>query len=172
MHVGLITIGRLAREAGVTPRAVRHYERLGLISAPVRTEARYRLFDSDSVARLKFIAQCRSLGFSLPAVADLLQLLEDPDRTCAEVAALTRGHLDLVDAKINDLAEMRRILVRELARCSRGRNPDCPILAFISPEARSNDRKVRGHGRHSASSIRQHPPLSSSSRTPLGKKNT
>jgi len=130
-----MTIGRLAGEARVTPRAVRHYERLGLIKAPIRTEANYRLFDSDSVARLKFIAKCRSLGFSIPEVRELLRITEDPDHTCAQVMGLTRRHLELVDAKIKDLAEMRRVLARNLVRCTGEEIPECPVLDFLQQPA-------------------------------------
>ncbi len=135
MYAGLITIGRLARKAGVTPRAVRHYESLGLIGASIRTEANYRLFDSDSVARLRFIAKCRSLGFSIPEVSDLLRITEDPDHTCAQVADLTREHLDLVDSKIKDLGEMRRTLARNLACCTGEEAPDCAVLEFLQKPA-------------------------------------
>lgn len=135
MHANLVTIGQLARKAGVTPRAVRHYERLGLIKAPVRTEANYRLFDSDSVARLKFIAKCRSLGFSIPEIRHLISIMEDPDHTCAQVADLTREHLDLVDSKMKDLAEMRRTLARNLACCTGKEVPDCPVLEFLQKPA-------------------------------------
>lgn len=131
MIPGLITIGQLARQAGVTPRAVRHYERLGLIKAPIRTDANYRLFDADSIARLRFIAKCRFLGFSIPEVSELLQITEDPDHICAQVADLTRQHLDLVESKIKDLAEMRRTLARNLACCTGGEVPDCPVLEFL-----------------------------------------
>ena len=61
MHAKLITIGELARIARMTPRAIRHYERLGLIQVPTRTASNYRLFDSDSVERARFIAKSRSL---------------------------------------------------------------------------------------------------------------
>lgn len=135
MHAGLVTIGKLAGAAGVTPRAVRHYERLGLIEAPIRTDANYRLFDADSIARLRFIAKCRSLGFSIPEVSELLQITEDPDHTCAQVADLTRQHLDLVDSKIKDLTEMRRTLARNLARCTGREVPDCPVLEFLQEPA-------------------------------------
>ena len=110
MSMQLMTIGQLAGHTRVTPRAIRHYERLGLIEAPLRTDANYRLFDSDSVSRIKFIAKCRSLGFSLPEIADFLHIMEDPDHTCAQVVEVTRQHLDLIDAKLSDLAEMRRTL--------------------------------------------------------------
>jgi len=131
VHAGLMTIGQLAREAGVTPRAVRHYERLGLIKSPIRTDSNYRLFDSDSVARLRFIAKCRSLGFSIPEVKDLIHVMEDPDHTCAQVADLTRQHLDLVDSKIKDLAEMRRTLAQNLSCCTGKEVPDCAVLEYL-----------------------------------------
>ena len=127
----LMTIGQLAGHAKVTPRAIRHYERLGLIKAPIRTDANYRLFDSDSVSRIRFIAKCRSLGFSLPETADFLRIMEDPDHTCAQVVKITRQHLELVDTKIGDLAEMRRTLARNLARCTGAEVPDCPVLDFL-----------------------------------------
>ena len=64
MQVELMTIGQLSRETGVTPRAVRNYEHLGLVRAPIRTNANYRIFDRDSVARVRF-----SSGLSSPNVA-------------------------------------------------------------------------------------------------------
>ncbi|MEW5710168.1 MerR family transcriptional regulator [Pelomicrobium sp. G1] len=67
-----LTVGQLARKTGVTARAIRHSERLGLIKAAGRTGANYRVFGAGSVTRLNFIARCRSLGFSLPEVKDLL----------------------------------------------------------------------------------------------------
>ena len=144
MHAGLVTIGKLARAAGVTPRAVRHYERLGLIKAPTRTEGNYRLFDGDSIARLRFIATCRYLGFSIPEVGDLIGIMEDPAHTCAQVVDLTRQHLELIDAKIKDLVEMRRGLARNLACCTGKAVPECPVLAFLQESAsRSPDPGAR-----------------------------
>ena len=135
MSVAMKTIGQLARETGVTPRAVRHYERLGLIRAPIRTDANYRVFDSDSVARVGFIAKCRSLGFSIPEVGELLRAMDDPDHTCAQVEELTRRHLDLVESKIKDLAEMRRALAGNLSRCTGMDVPDCAVLEFLTEPA-------------------------------------
>jgi MerR family transcriptional regulator, mercuric resistance operon regulatory protein len=131
MHMRLMTIGQLAGQAKVTPRAIRHYEHLGLINAPVRTDANYRLFDSDSVSRIKFISKCRALGLSLSEIANFLRILEDPDHTCAQVTKITRQHLDLVDSKISDLVEMRRTLALNLARCTGTEVPDCPVLDFL-----------------------------------------
>jgi len=131
----LITIGELARHTGATPRAIRHYERLGLIKTPVRTDANYRLFDGDSVARAKFIVKCRSLGFSIPKIAEYLQIMDDPDHTCSQVTELTQEHLDMVDAKIRHLAEMRQMLARNLACCTGKEVPECPVLDFLQESA-------------------------------------
>ena len=135
MHAKLITIGELAQKARMTPRAIRHYERLGLIQVPVRTDANYRLFDSDSVERAQFIAKCRSLGFSIAEIADLLRAMDDPEHTCAQVAELTQTHLELIDAKLQTLVEMRRTLAKTLSRCTGKDVPECAVLEFLNKSA-------------------------------------
>ena len=131
MSIQLITIGQLADKANVTTRAIRHYERLGLIEAPVRTDANYRLFDVDSISRLKFIVKCRSLGFSLAEIGDLLRITDDSTHTCAQVTELVRHHLKLVDTNIDDLANMRQTVAQNLARCSGKEDPECSLLDFL-----------------------------------------
>ncbi len=135
MHAKLITIGELARTARMTPRAIRHYERLGLIQVPTRTASNYRLFDSDSVERARFIAKSRSLGFSIAEVAGLLRAMDDPDHTCAQVAELAQAHLGLVDAKLQTLVEMRHTLARTLSRCTGKNVPECAVLDFLKKSA-------------------------------------
>lgn len=127
----LMTIGWLAKETKVTPRAIRHYERLGLVAVPIRTEGNYRLFDSDAAERVRFISKCRSLGFSIPEITDLLRIIDDPDGTCDQVAQLTRQHLDLIEAKIQTLGEMRRTLAKRLSRCNGSDDRECAVLDFL-----------------------------------------
>ena len=135
MHAKLKTIGQLARESKVTPRAIRYYERLGLLQAPLRSGSNYRLFDADSAARVLFVAKCRSLGFSIAEIADLLRIMDDPDHTCAQVAGLARHHLDLIDAKMQTLADMRGTLARSLSRCTGEDVPECAVLDFLKRSA-------------------------------------
>ncbi len=135
MHVQLMTIGQLAGKSRVTPRAIRHYEQVGLFQAPLRSDSNYRLFDSDSAERVRFISKCRSLGFSIAEIADLLRIMDDPDHTCAQVAEHTQHHLELIDSKIQTLAEMRRPLARNLSRCSGNEVLDCAVLNFLKEPA-------------------------------------
>lgn len=131
MAVTLMTIGQLARKSELTPRAIRYYERLGLIEPPMRTDANYRLFDSESAERLRFIAKCRSLGFSIAEISDLLRIMDDPGHTCAQVEQLTMSHLELVAAKLQQLMDVHRSLTKYLSRCTGQDIPECPVLDFL-----------------------------------------
>ncbi len=131
MHIRLMTIGQIAQKSKVTPRAIRHYERLRLIQAPLRSDSNYRLFDSDAAKRVRFISKCRSLGFSLAEIANLFRIIDDPDHTCAEVFELTQRHLDLIDAEMQTLADMRRTLAKYLSPCSAKKVQDCPMEDYL-----------------------------------------
>ena len=60
-----LTIGKIARQAGVGIETVRFYEKQGLLRELQRTEANYRLYPEEEVARLRFIKRAKELGFSL-----------------------------------------------------------------------------------------------------------
>ncbi len=71
----LLRIQEVAGETGLTPRAIRYYEELGLLAPAARSEGAYRLYDADDLERLRFIRGLRDdAGFSL---AEIGQLLED-----------------------------------------------------------------------------------------------
>lgn len=65
-------IGELARETGLTVRTLHHYDQLGLLSPPARTEGGHRCYASSDVRRLHRIVALRSLGISLEQVGTLL----------------------------------------------------------------------------------------------------
>ena len=131
MSPGMMTIGQLSHVSRVTPRAIRYYERLGLVPPPRRSESNYRLFDTSAVERLRFIATCRTLGFSIADIGDLLKVMDDPGHTCAQVAELTEHHVDLIDRKLRDLAEMRATLTEYLTHCTGRDVPECAMLDML-----------------------------------------
>jgi MerR family transcriptional regulator, repressor of the yfmOP operon len=68
-----LRIQEVASELGLTTRAIRYYEEIGLLK-PGRTEGAYRLFDLDDLERLRFIKGLRDdAGFSLAEIAALLE---------------------------------------------------------------------------------------------------
>lgn len=104
----LLRINEAASEVGLTPRAVRYYEELGLLKPAARSEGAYRLFDEDDLERLRFIRGLRDdAGFSL---AEIGRLLEDEE-------ARVRNRLRFRET--TDATERRSIVTDALARVDR-----------------------------------------------------
>lgn len=123
-----MNIGDAARACGVTAKMIRHYESIGLVPAPRRTDAGYRLYSEREVRVLQFIRRGRMLGFSLDQIRNLLALWEDKGRASADVRALAQTHIDELDRKIAEMAAMRRALVSLAASCHGDARSACPIL--------------------------------------------
>ncbi len=104
----LLRIQEVASELGLTPRSIRFYEELGLLTPAARSEGAYRLYDASDVERLRFIKELRDdAGFSL---AEIGQLLEDE-------AARVRSREAF--AHTVDSAERRALVTDSLERADR-----------------------------------------------------
>jgi MerR family Zn(II)-responsive transcriptional regulator of zntA len=112
----LLTIGELARHAGVTPDTLRYYERLGLLPPAPRTGAGYRLYDPAMAERLAFIGKAKALGLSLDEVREVLRVAADGTPPCEHVRAALSRRLGEVEARIAELEELRSTLARALRR--------------------------------------------------------
>ncbi len=133
--IGGLAIGALAERAGVTPEAVRYYEREGVIPPAARTGAgRYRTYGEADAERLRFVRRARDLGFSLGEVRELLALAAgERGRPCAEVNRIASAHLTTVDAKLAQLGALRAELARLVAACDRAAAlADCSLLGALS----------------------------------------
>jgi MerR family copper efflux transcriptional regulator len=129
---GLYNIGDASARTGVSAKMIRHYERIGLIPAPNRTFANYRLYGDSDLHRLRFIRRARTLGFSIKQIGTLLGLWSDPGRSSGEVKQLAQLHADELAQKIVELQAMQRTL-EDLARhCHGDHRPECPILEDLS----------------------------------------
>ena len=131
-----LTIGQVARQAGIGVETVRFYEREGLLQEPSRRASGYRQYPEDVVARLRFIRRAKELGFSLKEIKELLALRVDPTTTCWEVKEQAEAKITDIDGKIASLLRMKRALVKLTATC-RGQGPtsECPILDALDKEA-------------------------------------
>lgn len=127
-----MTIGQVARQAGIGVETVRFYEREGLLEQPARRLSGYRQFEPDAVARLRFIKQAQRLGFTLREIKELLALKLDPGGTRAEVRQRAIDKVADIDARIADLKRMKKALVPLIEACDgKGKLDGCPILAAI-----------------------------------------
>lgn len=68
----LLTVGDLARLAGVTVRTLHHYDEIGLLPASGRTPSGYRTYDDADVDRLRAIITYRELGLGLDEIAEAI----------------------------------------------------------------------------------------------------
>src|SRR5207248_10492963 len=83
--MGILSIGQVARRAGVGVETVRFYEREGLLEEPPRRASGYRQYSEQAVTRLHFINRAQKLGFSLKEISELLLLRDDVETCCYEV---------------------------------------------------------------------------------------
>ena len=98
-----LNIGEAARRAEVSAKMVRHYESLGLLPAVARTGAGYRQSSDKEVHTLRFIKRARSLGFSMPEIAQLLKLWQDKRRPSESVNLRHRQEPDLPASEAPDV---------------------------------------------------------------------
>ncbi|WP_181783052.1 MerR family transcriptional regulator [Pseudonocardia pini] len=120
-------IGELAERAGVSTRALRHYEELGLL--PARRAANgYRRYDG---ADLRAVAEIRTLvglGLSLEETRPFVECLRaghPSGGTCADSIAVYRSKLAEVDASLARLGAVRAELAEQLDAAVRERGPRC-----------------------------------------------
>jgi DNA-binding transcriptional MerR regulator len=111
----LLTIRDAASRLDVTPRTLKYYEELGLVT-PTRSEGRYRLYSEDDLERFARILRLRSLGFSLQSITEMLKRPMEPmeggrtgysPASMREIAAAIAEHIATVEARI---ATVRREL--------------------------------------------------------------
>jgi Hg(II)-responsive transcriptional regulator len=131
----VLTIGQLAKQAGVGVETIRFYEREGLLAEPERRPSGYRQYAPEVVRRVRFIRHAKELGFALKEVQELLELRVDPISTCADVRKHAHAKIADIEGRILALARMKAVLER-LARSCRGRGPtsECPILEVLDRE--------------------------------------
>jgi MerR family redox-sensitive transcriptional activator SoxR len=103
---GHLTIGAVAREAGVAATTLRYYEQIGLV-APAARIGGQRRYDESILARLEVIRLCKSAGFSLEEI-QLLFADDTPGRPVSR--ALAEAKLAEIDAQMESLARAREVI--------------------------------------------------------------
>jgi DNA-binding transcriptional MerR regulator len=129
-------IGVIASATGLTPDAIRYYERLGLVPKPTRTEGGFRLYGPDTVARIRFIKQAQKLGLELKEIRDLLRPANGRRREqCQHVRSMLATHLADVEARMRELQAYRDTLQTALDQCDRAlkmkETIPCPVVSDL-----------------------------------------
>ena len=107
-----VDIGEAARRVGVSPAALRLYERQGLLPRTTRSAAGYRQYSQEDLRRARMVRRARRAGLSLRKIAQLLSR----DDGHATLQRVLRAHLDHLERECTRIARLRRNLRRWLER--------------------------------------------------------
>lgn len=129
-----MTIGRLAKAAGVHVETIRYYQRIGLIPEPQKPQGGHRRYAPAVMERINFIRRAQQLGFSLEEVKKLLSYGDGRNRK--EVRQIAEAKYELLGSRVEQLNEMRRKLKRliDLSKDAGNTVPSPIIAALKEPE--------------------------------------
>jgi MerR family mercuric resistance operon transcriptional regulator len=131
-----MTIGDLAKVAGVNVETVRFYQRKRLMPEPERPVGSIRRYDRHDQSRLNFIKAAKRLGFSLDETAQLLQL--EDGASCAQARVMAQAKLAEVRLKLMDLHRMEAALSGLILLCGSAQgNVRCPLIAAMEGQPTS-----------------------------------
>ena len=126
-----VTIGELARAAGVPTSTIRYYERADLLRPGARSASNYRLYVAADLKRLRFIRAAQATGFTLEDITHLLR-----PASCHRVQKLIEDRLGQVEARMKELQHVRQVLRQAIAECreheATGR---CAVVGELSARA-------------------------------------
>lgn len=127
-----LTIGKVARLAGVGVETVRFYAREGLIPEPPRRQSGYRQYPEETIFRLLFIKRAKGLGFTLKEIKDLFSLRIDSASSCDAVRQQAEAKIAAIQDKVRTLRRMELALDNLVAACHKRRPTSrCPILEAL-----------------------------------------
>ncbi|MBI5937919.1 MAG: Hg(II)-responsive transcriptional regulator [Betaproteobacteria bacterium] len=125
-----MTIGGLAKAAGVNIETVRYYQRRGLLPEPERPLGGIRRYGGGDLSRLGFIKSAQRLGFSLEEIALLLKL--EDGTGCEDARVIAEKKLADVRGRIADLQRIEAVLDQMVRTChARQGSVSCPMIASL-----------------------------------------
>jgi MerR family redox-sensitive transcriptional activator SoxR len=120
-----LTIGEVARKAGVATSSIRYYESIDLLPAPARLHGQRR-YGTDVLGRLAFIGVAQSAGFKLAEIKDLVQGIDGADGMAGQMRSLSSRKLEEVEALLERTKAMKGWL--EVAKDCGCQTPDECVL--------------------------------------------
>ncbi|HWC11780.1 MAG TPA: MerR family transcriptional regulator [Acidimicrobiales bacterium] len=114
---GLLKVSEVGQRTGLTRKALRHYEALGLVEPAVRSPSGYRLYDDEALRRIELVNRAKMLGLSLHEAKEFLHVAEGCcGENHPELAALVERKLIETDERLTELRNLRRTLDAVLDR--------------------------------------------------------
>ena len=124
-------IGELAGQLGVTTKAIRFYERIGLLPDPPRTPSGYRSYEEADVDRLVFIKTAQRLGLTLDEIKEIIAFRDRGEQPCGYVADVLQRQVTDLDARIREMRALRDELRRLQASAAQGMTAESKFCGVI-----------------------------------------
>lgn len=130
-------IGEIATATGVTPEALRYYEKQQLLPAALRSAAGARRYGEDAVERVRFIKHAQAAGLTLKDIRVLVTFREGASRSaCRNIRTVLAARIADLDHRMGELGTFRSILAEHLKSCDRALDEsteaDCPTIGAIA----------------------------------------
>ncbi len=109
----LLKIGEVARLTGFPVKTIRYYEERGLVEPATRTEAGYRLYSEEEMARLEFVKRAKRIGLTLEEITELVDLAAEGARgkVIPRLENVLEARLKETERKMAELSEFRESLL-------------------------------------------------------------
>ena len=127
-----MTIGRVAKAAGVNVETIRYYQRRGLIGEPRKPPGGHRRYSTAVLGQINFIRRAQQLGFTLDEIGQLLELSDGG--SCRETRLIGERRLAVIETRIAALERMRGELGTFIAACRKAGRGFCPLIAELNRE--------------------------------------
>jgi Predicted transcriptional regulators len=127
-----MTIGRLAKAAGVNVETIRYYQRRGLIGEPHKPPGGHRRYPMAVLDQIAFIRRAQQLGFSLAEVKELLD--RSGGRNLRETRAIAERKYENLELHIAQLEMMRKRLKTLIERSKKAKGGGDPIIEALNTD--------------------------------------
>ena len=105
-----INVSDIAKQSGVSPDAVRYYEKEGLLPPAPRSPSGYRQYDESTAGRIRFIKGAQEMGLKLAEIGELLEIQDRGACPCGHTKTLVERRIAEIDAELKRLSLLRREL--------------------------------------------------------------
>ena len=118
-------IGQLAETTGLSTKAIRYYEEIGVLPEPDRSPNGYRSYVDSDAERIGFIRDAQAAGLSLIEIQTILDLRDRGESTCGHVISALEAHVADLDTQMEELGRTRERLTSLLDRARSLDPADC-----------------------------------------------
>jgi DNA-binding transcriptional MerR regulator len=126
-----VRIGELAERLGITTKAIRFYERIGLLPDPPRTPSGYRSYEEVDAERLVFVKTAQRLGLSLDEIKEIIAFRDRGEQPCSYVAGVLQRQVTDLDGRIREMRRLRDELRQLQVRAGQGQAAESRFCSVI-----------------------------------------